>query len=270
MKHIDEAAVTNSEFWEKEVGKGGGHTIPWLDLDLDQLRRYIRGDLGEERLLGRREPKRYLNMDPRDISALGDVEGKDVLCLSCGGGQQSAVFALLGARVTVVDLTRGQLEGDRKAAAHFGYDVRTIHADTRDLSALQPESIDIVWGMTPCYVPSIREVYTQVARVLKPGGLYQTDMTNPALFPIQWDGGGYRISRPYFETVLTRDDGAIEFRHYLDDIFNGLLDNGLLLLRVEDRGRERTPALDAKPGSYAHEGPWIGGGFRISAKKKDS
>ena len=124
--------------------------------------------------------------------------------------------------------------------------------------------------MTPCYVPSIRDVYAPVARVLKPGGLYRTDMGKPGLFAIEWDGGGYRIGKPYSESTQTREDGAIEFRHYLDDIFNGLSDNGLLLLRVEDRGRDRKPAPDAKPGSYAHEDPWIGGGFRIFAKREDS
>lgn len=34
---------------------------------------------------------------------LADIDGKDVLCLASGGGQQSAVFSLLGAKVTVVD-----------------------------------------------------------------------------------------------------------------------------------------------------------------------
>ena len=148
------------------------------------------------------------------------------------------------------------------------WDRGIIHADARDLSSVQPESIDIVWGMTPCYVPSIREIYTQVSTVLKPGGLYHTVLTNPALFLIEWDGGGYRIGKPYFETTHTRDDGAVEFRHYMDDIFNGLADNGLSLFRVEDRGRDKKPPPDAQPGSYSHEGAWIGGGFTIFAKKE--
>jgi len=270
MKHKDEVAVANERLWEGEVKKGGGHTIPWLDLDLDQLRQFIRGDLGEvaPEIVGRREPRRLVNMSPRSV--LADVEGKDVLCLSCGGGQQSAVFALLGARVTVVDIAQGQLEADRKAAAHYGYDVRTIHGDMRDLSCLEAGSFDIVYGMTPCYVPSIREVYTEVARVLKAGGLYRTDIGQPAIHLIEWDGGGYRISKPYFEYIHQRDDGGIEFRHYMDDIFNGLSDNGLLLLRVEDTGRYRKPAPDARPGSWTHESAYVGGGFVILAKKEDS
>ena len=41
----------------------------------------------------------------------------DVLCLAAGGGQQSVAFALLGANVTVFDLSETQLEHDRLAAA---------------------------------------------------------------------------------------------------------------------------------------------------------
>ena len=73
MKHKDHMTVANAAHWEAEVKKGGGHTIPWLDLDPDQLHRYMRGDLGEERLVGRREPRRYMNMAPEDLSLVGGV-----------------------------------------------------------------------------------------------------------------------------------------------------------------------------------------------------
>lgn len=115
-------------------------------------------------------------MTPRNI--LTDVDDKDVLCLASGGGQQSAVFGLLGARVTVVDLAQGQLAGDREAAAHYGYEVTTIQADMRDPSCLDDESFDLVFQATSMgYVPHVREVYSQVARVLRSGGLYRTVIT---------------------------------------------------------------------------------------------
>lgn len=267
MQHIDKAGKTNADFWEKEVQKGGGHTLPWIDIDTDQLHRYIRGEMGDESLLGRKEPKRSLNMSPEDIRCLGDLKNKNVLCLSCGGGQQSAVFSLLGANVTVADITQGQLAGDQTAAAHYGYQVRTIQTDMRDLSDIDANAIDVVYGMTPCYVPSVRDVYAQVAKVLKPGGLYRSDYTKPALFLVGWGGGGYRIKIPYGYPTQTRADGAVEFRHYLDDIFNGLIDNGLTLLSVDDRARHKMPAPDAEPGSYAHECAYVGDGFKILAQK---
>jgi hypothetical protein len=42
------------------------------------------------------------------------------------GDGENAIFGLLGARVTVVDLAEGQLAEDRKAAVHCGYAIRTL------------------------------------------------------------------------------------------------------------------------------------------------
>lgn len=270
MSDLDHTARTNRAFWNAEVEKGGGHTIPWLDLDATSLREWIANEGNNQRLLGRREPRRFVNIDPADLRYIGDVEGKDVLCLSCGGGQQSAVYSLLGARVTVVDLADRQLDGDREAAHHHGYAVTTIQSDARDLSALDAETFDVVHAMTPCYVPSIRAVYAEVARVLKPGGLYRTDHAKPATFAAAWDGEGYRITRPYAESVVHRTDGAIEHRHYLDDIFNGLIDADLTLVRVHDNARHRSPPAGSSPGDYRHESDWIGGGFTLFARKPDA
>ena len=46
------------------------------------------------------------------------------------------VFALLGAYVTVVDLSGRQLGMDKKAAEHYGYQIELIHSDMQDLSDL--------------------------------------------------------------------------------------------------------------------------------------
>ena len=42
------------------------------------------------------------------------------------------------------------------------------------------------------------------------------------------------------------------FRHYLGDIFNGLVDNGFRIERVEERAWT-LPDIAATPGSWAHE-----------------
>ena len=169
MREKDEVAIANERHWERMVEEGCGYTIPCLDLDLDTILRYVKGELDPV-------PERLSVMTPRNI--LTDVDDKDVLCLASGGGQQSAVFGLLGARVTVVDLAQGQLAGDREAAAHYGYEVTTIQADMRDPSCLDDESFDLVFQATSMgYVPHVREVYSQVARVLRSGGLYRTVIT---------------------------------------------------------------------------------------------
>jgi len=79
---------------------------------------------------------------------LGDLSGKRVLCLAGGGGQQSAAFALLGAQVTVIDLSDTQLERDARRGALW-LSATLISGDMRDLSALGSQSFDVVW--TACH-----------------------------------------------------------------------------------------------------------------------
>jgi SAM-dependent methyltransferase len=257
---MDEVAIANQRLWEAEVQKGCGFTIPWLDLDVTILRRYANGELASL-------PEPLTGLAPPHVFA--DVEGKDVLCLASGGGQQSAVFSLLGARVTVVDLTEGQLRGDREAAAHYGYEITALQADMRDLSCLDEEAFDLVYQADSiAYVPDVREVYEEVSGVLRAGGLYRVKHYQPAIHFVAWDRDGYRITKPYAEKVDRREDGGIEFRHYMDDIFNGLLDAGLSLQHVVDWGRHNPPNVEVPPGSWAHQDPYVGGGFVIVAKKE--
>ncbi len=254
----DEAAVLNERFWDEEVRKGGGYTVPSLDLDPDIVKRYAKGELDTAR-------KPLTWMTPRSI--LADIDGQDVLCLACGGGQQSAVLSLLGAKVTVVENSQGQLNGDRKAAEHYGYDITTVHTDMRDLSMLDDESFDLVYGTAVNYVPDARQVYSEVARVLRRGGMYRSDWSQPVSHFIGWNGSGYEITKPYAEKVNRREDGAIEFRHYMDDIFNGLIETGFTIRQVEDFSRDIEPDEQAPRGSWTHESTYIGGQFVVVATK---
>jgi len=262
MGKQDEIAWINERHWERQVEEGCGFTVPWLDLDRDLLRQFAAGLLSAI-------PEPLLTEYPPGVFA--GVEGKDVLCLASGGGQQSAVFGLLGARVTVVDLTEGQLAGDRKAAAHYGYEVTPIRADMRDLSCLDDGSFDLVYqGPSMAYIPDVREVYSEVARVLRKGGLYRADAGNPAVQFVDWDGEGYRITRPYAERIGRPGDdgkGAIEFRHYLSDTFNGLLAAGLSVEEVCEAPEHFQCAPEALPGSWEHYLMHVGSGFAIVARK---
>ena len=98
--------------------------------------------------------------------------------------------------------------------------------------------------------------------------MFRVDFGQPAVHFMVWDGDGYRITRPYFERTDRREDGAIEFRHYMDDIFNGLIDAGLSIQQVVDLSRSKRPDPQAPPGSWTHESSYIGGNFVIVAKKE--
>lgn len=260
MKNLDEIALANRRLWEKEVEQGGGYTVPWLDLDVAELQSYARGDLATL-------PEPLTCLYPDHI--FDDVSGREVLCLASGGGQQSAVFGLLGARVTVADLTEGQLAGDRRAAAHYGYDVATVQCDMRDMSSLKEASFDLVYqANSTAYIPDIRVLYSGVHRVLKPGGRYRVCLSQPAVHHMTWNGKTYCIAEPYAGKVHRRDDGGIEFRHYMDEIFNGLIEYALSIRSVHEAPYAHLPHYQkVTPGTWNHERAFVAGEFVIIAEK---
>ncbi|MFT5373593.1 MAG: SAM-dependent methyltransferase [Candidatus Latescibacterota bacterium] len=94
------------------------------------------------------------------------------------------------------------MEGDCTAAAHYGYKIDTIRADMRDLSEVADGSFDLVYqGPSMSWISNVREVYSEVAKVLRPGGAYRT-------------------SQPYVERLFHPENGLYDYRHYMGDIFN--------------------------------------------------
>jgi 2-polyprenyl-3-methyl-5-hydroxy-6-metoxy-1,4-benzoquinol methylase len=259
MRKPDDIAIVNKRHWEKMVKEGCGFTRPWLDLSTRLIDQYTKGKLSPI-------PEQLLSMYPTSVFA--GAKGKDVLCLAAGGGQQSVVFGLLGAHVTVVDMSHGQLEADQKAGTHYGYEIDIIQGDMRDLSCLGGRTFDIVWGTGMSYVPDVEQVYSEVAKVLRTGGRYRVDFMNPATEFVDcddWDGEGYRITKPYAERTRRLKDGPIEFRHTLSSIFNGLLVAGLSLEHVQEAPYYHQK-VEALPGSWEHWRQYVTG-FAIIAKK---
>ena len=83
--------------------------------------------------LNRTEAYRFLDTE----GLMDPPEEKRVLVLAGGGGQQAACLALLGAKVTVLDLSDEQLERDREAARALGLQLDLHQGDMRDLSRFE-------------------------------------------------------------------------------------------------------------------------------------
>jgi len=242
MENYDDIISKNQNEWNENVESGDQYTIPWLNLNLDLVNKFANGELsGFNKPYGKITNSSFINIRKTLYS---NLKGKTVLCLASGGGQQSVIFSLLGAEVTVADISQGQLNGDIKAAEHYGYEVKTVLCSMTDLSAFEAESFDIVYQpVSICFVPDVTPVYKEVFRVLKKGGWYQVDHLNPATYPEcfdndidGWDGIGYRISSPYIGGALREDENGNEnmicgepigeFRHLFIDMFCKLTEAG--------------------------------------------
>lgn len=242
MDKVSDIIKKNQRFWDDRVESGEQYTVPWLNLNIDLINQFANGELS-----GFNKPYGKMN-HPTLIKIrrflYSNLKGKKVLCLASGGGQQSVLFSLLGADVTVVDISQGQLNGDIKAAEHYGYTIKTVLCSMTDLSVFNDETFDIVHQpVSICFVPDITPVYKEVYRVLKKGGLYQVDHINPATYPTSldndidgWDGIGYRIGSPYIGGALRIDENGNEnmtngevdgeYRHLFIDMFCKLTDTG--------------------------------------------
>lgn len=231
---MDDVSQYARERWEELARAGVEYSRPFLSLDEDSARRIV---------------DRY--------GLLGGRRRGDVLCLAGGGGQQSAAFALLGARVTVLDICETQLERDRAAASHYGLRVTTVQGDMRDLSFLPEDSMDVVWhAHSLVFIPDPRPVFDEVCRVLRPGGVYHLHCWNPfsqvvleaavmGVDPLAVpyvDGQELLFTDPCWDVrgedgVVRRVPGPREFRHTLSTVVNGLTTRGLRILGLWEEGQ---------------------------------
>ena len=67
----------------------------------------------------------------------GGFEGKRILGLASGGGQQMPIFSLLGAECTVFDYSDQQLQREREVSQREGYQIQIILSFQTFLNNLQ-------------------------------------------------------------------------------------------------------------------------------------
>jgi SAM-dependent methyltransferase len=253
---MDEVARYNIARWEALAAANAPFSRPLLDLDPAAARAYI---------------------DPEGL--LGEVAGRDVLCLAGGGGKQSVAFALLGARVTVADLSEAQLARDRAAAAHHGVAIEVAQADMRDLGRFSDRAFDLVHQPYALnFVPEAETVFREVARVLRPGGRYYLQCANPFAIGVgtrDWNGEGYTLRQPYVPRapVVYADEAWVyggaeqahipaprEYRHTLGTIVNALAGHGFVLRHVAEF-KDTHPDSGVEPGTWPHltafAPPWL-------------
>ena len=149
------------------------------------------------------------------LRLLGDLKGKRVLELGCGGAQCSIAFA-------------------RRLCERDDVKVELRHGDLADLAFLRADSIDVVFSANAFnFVDDLNRVFRQVHRVLKvsaplvfsvPHPTYR--LLNDAQHAHDPVGEPLRIRRSYFDKspIETERNGIVltEYHHTMADIYMGL------------------------------------------------
>lgn len=228
--------------------------------------------------------------DPlRSVDASGwlgeSIRGWQVLCLAAGGGRQGPLYAAAGAEVTVVDLSPAMLDRDREIAAARGLQLRTIQCSMERLPMFADQMFDLViHPVSTCYVPDVKLVFEEVARVLRPQGLYISQHKTPQNLQgsIQSDREGrYTLLHPYYrprqEAVpppsqqrtsavarRLREAGTTEYLHRWEELIGGICRSGFA---IEDLVEPFHADGDAGIDEFAHRACYIAPYVRIKARR---
>jgi SAM-dependent methyltransferase/ADP-ribose pyrophosphatase YjhB (NUDIX family) len=134
-----------------------------------------------------------------DLRLLGDVAGKRVLEVGCGGGQCSVAFAKQGAVVTGIDQSPLQIQFARSLAAEEGVRVEFIEGDITTLPQVKTATQDVVFSAYALgFVEDVATCFAEVARVLRPGGLFVFSVDHPVRGMMAYDDP-FRIERSYWD-----------------------------------------------------------------------
>jgi len=166
--------------------------------------------------------------DESELRLLGDLKGKRVLELGCGGAQCSIAFAKQGATAIGVDFSAEQLAFARRLVEREEVRVELRQGDLADLAFLRADSIDVAFSTYAFgFVEDLNRVFRQVHRVLKVGAPLVFSLPHPAYDMIDDDSEQpLLVRRSYFDrSPIDYEWGGVPFtdyHHTFSDIFTGL------------------------------------------------
>lgn len=174
---------------------------------------------------------------PVPHSWFGDLNGKLILGLASGGGQQMPIFTALGARCTVLDYSQRQLDSEYAVAAREGYDITVVRADMTQPLPFADGSFDLIFHpVSNCYVREVEPIFRECFRVLKKGGVLLCGLGNEVNYLVDENETLISNAMPFDPTTneaqrrqLEEEDCGMQFSHNMEQQLGGQLKAGFVL-----------------------------------------
>lgn len=197
-----EPVAYNRWAWDRSVEKGNRWTIGVLPEAIEAARR------GQPELV--LTPKK-----PIPPTWLEDLRGQQILGLAAAGGQQGPLLAAAGARVTVMDISRLQLDRDVDLADTHGLELEIVEADMTQGWPFETGRFDVVLHPSAnAFVPDVEHLWREAARVLRPRGELWAGFCQPGALALderaRAEGRFALHPRPYCD-VDHADDATLQF-----------------------------------------------------------
>ena len=170
------------------------------------------------------------------LKMIGNVKGKKVLEIGCGGAQCGIAFAKKGAKVTGIDISKEQLQYVKELSEKHNVKINLLQGDIKNLKKIKSNSQDIVfssWALF--YVSDLKKCFKEVNRVLKKKGIFVFSTRHP--FWETLNKQSMKIKRCYFD--MGRDEEPymgkfVWYRYTMSELINSLIYAGFTIERIEE------------------------------------
>lgn len=173
-----------------------------------------------------------------EVRFLGEVAGQSILEVGAGSAPCARWLKANKADVVALDISEGMLRHARENNVKTGIDVPLVQASADQLP-FRSDSFDAAcsaFGAVP-FVADVREVFSEVARVLKPGSSWVFAVNHPMRWIFPDDPGplGLTVTQSYFDrTPYVEVDGDghatyVEHHRTLGDYVRALTSTGFVL-----------------------------------------
>lgn len=198
-----------------------------------------------------------LSYGEKQLNLIGPVNGKKVLEVGCGGGQNTIALARQGAHAVGVDPSTIQLAHALSLAKTCNTDAAFVTATAEDLPF--NTSFDVVLSSSAlCYIYDIKKAFKQVHKILKKEGIFVLCMVHPYFLAV-----GYYLSeepdepeiRNYLswpETVtwdwICTEKTVKMWGYYrtLSQIMNALIETGFTIEKIVEQGAADVALMSEK------------------------
>jgi 2-polyprenyl-3-methyl-5-hydroxy-6-metoxy-1,4-benzoquinol methylase len=204
------------------------------------------------------DPKRYVNQ--RYFDWLLDVDGKSIVNVLGSNGRKAVPLALLGADVTVIDISEENARYARELAAAAGVSIEYI---VTDFQTFEDEGLtgrfDIAFseGGILHYFGDLDQYFRRVASFIRPGGTLLLNDFHPfrkILQPENGTGGDYFFDQQFtgavaYESFFPEDEQPLFPKCLLrlftvGEIITAIGQNGLMIEEMRElpkMDREKVP-----------------------------
>lgn len=165
---------------------------------------------------------------------IGSVDGARICVPGSGDNVAALAFALMGAKVTSVDVSRGMLAHARLEAERAGACIDFVEDNAMSLAKIADGSFDMVYTSNGFFkfISDLDAFAASASRILKLGGTYLAFDAHPFMFPFAGYLDRVVVKKPY--EAVGPFAGGLAYHWRIGDVVNSLSRAGFCITGIDE------------------------------------